>query len=81
MPDEVDPYQKPQELLNVSPKGLVPALMLNAFNPPRALNESTVILDFLEEYVRPKIQALVKKAYDHAVSLQSPPIAAYFHQR
>ncbi|KAG0694027.1 glutathione S-transferase [Suillus ampliporus] len=38
---EVDPYQKPQELLNVSPKGLVPALMLNAFNPPRALNEST----------------------------------------
>ncbi|KAJ8587367.1 glutathione S-transferase [Rhizopogon salebrosus TDB-379] len=46
--NEVDPYQKPQELLNVSPKGLVPALALNVFNPPRALHESTVILDFLE---------------------------------
>ncbi|TBU56429.1 thioredoxin-like protein [Dichomitus squalens] len=46
---EVDPYKKPAELLELSPKGLVPALRLNAHNPPKALNESTVIVDFLEE--------------------------------
>ncbi|KAH0834781.1 glutathione S-transferase [Lanmaoa asiatica] len=48
---EVDPYKKPKELLELSPKGLVPALKLNNYNPPRALNESTVIMDFLEECV------------------------------
>ena len=49
--DEVDPYKKPAELLEVSPKGLVPALKLHTYTPPRALNESTVILEYLEEYV------------------------------
>ena len=49
--DEVDPYKKPKELLEVSPKGLVPGLKLHNFNPPRALNESTVILEYVEEYV------------------------------
>lgn len=49
MADEVDPYKKPADLLEVSPKGLVPALKLNTFTPPRAVNESTVILDYLEE--------------------------------
>ena len=49
--DEVDPYKKPKELLDLSPKGLVPALRLNSYTPPRALNESTVIMDFLEEFV------------------------------
>ncbi|RDX46479.1 glutathione S-transferase C-terminal-like protein [Lentinus brumalis] len=44
---EVDPYKKPAELLELSPKGLVPALRLDGYNPPRALNESTVIMDFL----------------------------------
>ncbi|KAF8590762.1 glutathione S-transferase [Ramaria rubella] len=47
--DEVDPYKKPDDLLEVSPKGLVPALKLNNHNPPKALNESTVILEYLEE--------------------------------
>jgi glutathione S-transferase len=47
--DEVDPYKKPKELLEVSPKGLVPGLKLSNFSPPRALNESTVILEYLEE--------------------------------
>lgn len=47
--DEVDPYQKPAELLEVSPKGLVPGLRLNNFDPPRGLNESTVLLEYLEE--------------------------------
>ncbi|EIW56026.1 glutathione S-transferase C-terminal-like protein [Trametes versicolor FP-101664 SS1] len=46
---EVDPYKKPAELLELSPKGLVPALRLNNFDSPRALNESTIIIDFLEE--------------------------------
>jgi glutathione S-transferase len=50
--DEVDPYKKPAELLEVSPKGLVPALKLHTYTPPRALNESTVILEYLEEYVQ-----------------------------
>lgn len=49
--DEVDPYKKPKELLEVSPKGLVPGLRFDRYNPPRSLNESTVILDFLEEWV------------------------------
>ncbi|KZT39417.1 hypothetical protein SISSUDRAFT_1045579 [Sistotremastrum suecicum HHB10207 ss-3] len=46
---EVDPYKKPKSLLELSPKGLVPALRLETFDPPRALNESTVILEFLED--------------------------------
>ncbi|KAI0684545.1 glutathione S-transferase [Cytidiella melzeri] len=47
---EIDPYKKPPELLEVSPKGLVPALKLNYTTPPRALNESTVILEYLEDF-------------------------------
>jgi hypothetical protein len=48
---EVDPYIKPKELLEISPKGLVPGLKLNSYDPPRAVNESTVIMDYLEECV------------------------------
>lgn len=47
--DEVDPYKKPKDLLEVSPKCLVPGLKLNNFHPPRALNESTVILEYINE--------------------------------
>ncbi|KAI0064996.1 glutathione S-transferase, partial [Artomyces pyxidatus] len=47
--DEVDPYKKPKELLEVSPKGLVPGLKLHRYDPPRALNESTVIMEYIEE--------------------------------
>jgi len=46
---EVDLSNKPAELLEVSPKGLVPGLKLNKYTPARALNESTVILAFLED--------------------------------
>ena len=49
MADEVDPYKKPPELLEVSPKGLVPALKFNNLEKPRSLNESIVILEYLEE--------------------------------
>ncbi|KAG5734273.1 hypothetical protein E4T56_gene20583 [Termitomyces sp. T112] len=51
---EVDPYKKPLDLLQVSPKGLVPGLKLNNYNPPRALNESTVILEYLEDLASTK---------------------------
>ncbi|THH19641.1 hypothetical protein EW146_g1573 [Bondarzewia mesenterica] len=43
------PYQKPKELLEVSPKGLVPGLKLHKYDPPRSLNESTVIMEYLED--------------------------------
>jgi len=46
---EVNPYKKPKELLDVSPKGLVPGLRFNRYSPPRSLNESTVIMEFLED--------------------------------
>lgn len=49
--DEVDPYAKPKELLEVSPKGLVPGLKLHKYDPPRALNESTVIMEYVEKCV------------------------------
>ncbi|KAF4619420.1 hypothetical protein D9613_004856 [Agrocybe pediades] len=76
--NEVDPYKKPKELLEVSPKGLVPGLRLNRYNPPRSLNESTVILDFLEDLAasttrrsilppisNPYARALVRLQADH----------------
>jgi len=75
---EVDPYKKPKELLEVSPKGLVPGLRLNSFNPPRSLNESTVILEYLEDLAsgtsrrsllppatNPYARALVRLQADH----------------
>lgn len=87
---EVDPYKKPQELLNVSPKGLVPALMLHAFDPPRALNESTVILDFLEDIAAksthrslfplstdPYAKALVRLQSDHISRTLVPAFYRY----
>lgn len=49
--DEVDPYKKPPELLEVSPKGLVPALRFHDSDIRKSLHESTVILEYLEEYV------------------------------
>ncbi|KAF7290923.1 Glutathione transferase [Mycena chlorophos] len=50
--DEVDPYKKPADLLEVSPKGLVPGLKLHKYSPPRGLNESTVILEYVEDLAR-----------------------------
>ena len=47
--DEVDPHNNPAQLVELSPKGLVAALRLDKFDPPRALNESTIIMDFLEK--------------------------------
>ncbi|RDB20144.1 Riboflavin transporter MCH5 [Hypsizygus marmoreus] len=87
---EVDPYKKPQELLEVSPKGLVPGLKLNNFNPPRALNESTVILEFLEDlaatstgrsllpsHTNPYARALVRLQADHVNRTLVPAFYRY----
>ncbi|KAF4581330.1 hypothetical protein EYR40_002918 [Pleurotus pulmonarius] len=76
--NEVDPYKKPKELLEVSPKGLVPGLKLHEYNPPRGLNESTVILEYLEAIAEnttkrsllppstnPYARALVRLQADH----------------
>lgn len=51
----MDPYKKPKDLVEVSPKGLVPALRLtgsfasSAGKPAVGVSESTVILDFLQD--------------------------------
>ncbi|KAJ7126447.1 glutathione S-transferase [Mycena crocata] len=74
--DEVDPYKKPAELLEVSPKGLVPGLKLHNYSPPRSLNESTVILEYFEDLAArttkrsllptdPYARALVRLQCDH----------------
>ncbi|KIY48839.1 hypothetical protein FISHEDRAFT_65593 [Fistulina hepatica ATCC 64428] len=73
---EVDPYKKPQDLLEISPKGLVPGLKLNQYHPPRSLNESTVIVEYLEDLAKsasnrsllptdPYARGLVRLQVDH----------------
>lgn len=51
---EVDPYKKPKELLEVSPRGLVPGLKLNDYDPPRAVAESSIIMEYLDELAKSK---------------------------
>ncbi|KAJ7044798.1 glutathione S-transferase [Mycena alexandri] len=69
------PYQ-PADLLEVSPKGLVPGLKLHKYTPARGLNESTVILEYLEDIAAnttkrsllptdPYARALVRLQSDH----------------
>lgn len=43
---EVDPYKKPQSLLDVNPRGLVPAIR---HGPTWSTYESTVIMEYLED--------------------------------
>ncbi|EPQ25676.1 uncharacterized protein PFL1_06748 [Pseudozyma flocculosa PF-1] len=45
---EVDPYAKPKALLDLNPRGLVPALKLGK-SEGKGLGESTVIMEYLEE--------------------------------
>ncbi|KAH9880118.1 hypothetical protein J1614_002144 [Plenodomus biglobosus] len=60
---EVNPYHKPQALLDLNPRGLVPTLQYQ--NKP--LYESTVLCEFLEEaFSEHKPQLLPKDAYDRA---------------
>jgi len=87
---EVDPYSKPADLLEVSPKGLVPALRLDSYDPPRAVNESTVILEFLEDLAStttgrsllppisdPYARALVRLQADHVNRTLVPAFYRY----
>ncbi|THV04417.1 hypothetical protein K435DRAFT_816962 [Dendrothele bispora CBS 962.96] len=76
---EVDPYKKPKDLLELSPKGLVPALRLDNVRTPKALNESTVILEYINDLAEqqsngrsllppltnPYARALVRLQSDH----------------
>lgn len=60
---EVNPYQKPQSLLDLNPRGLVPTLQYK--NKP--LYESTVLCEFLEEaYPDHTPHLLPKDPYDRA---------------
>lgn len=43
---EVDPYKKPKSLLDVNPRGLVPAIR---HGPTWSTHESTVIMEYLED--------------------------------
>ncbi|KIK64605.1 hypothetical protein GYMLUDRAFT_258700 [Collybiopsis luxurians FD-317 M1] len=77
---EVDLRKKPRDpdLLEISPNALVPALKLNNFNPPKGLNESTVILEYINDLAEttkgksllppltnPYARALVRLQCDH----------------
>ncbi|KAF8318237.1 glutathione S-transferase [Clavulina sp. PMI_390] len=42
-------FEPPKDLFILSPKGLVPALQLGNTSPPRGLNESLVILEYINE--------------------------------
>lgn len=46
---EVNPYNKPDSLLVLNPRGLVPTLSCPTETGPKPLYESTVILEYLEE--------------------------------
>lgn len=61
---EVDPYKKPESLLEVNPRGLVPALRHGDWG----CYESTVLL----EYVRPACPALLTRRDTQDLSLVIP---------
>ncbi|KAJ5710511.1 hypothetical protein N7488_004667 [Penicillium malachiteum] len=55
---EVNPYNKPDHLLAANPRGLVPTLLCPSQNGTKALYESTVLLEYLEDAYpdnRPKL--------------------------
>lgn len=49
---QVDPYKKPKDLLEVSPRGLVPGLRLNDTTPPRAVAESSIVMEYIDELAK-----------------------------
>lgn len=64
---EVNPYNKPDSLLTLNPRGLVPTLSTPADPHPRPLYESTVILEYLEEaYPDHQSRFLPDDAYERA---------------
>lgn len=64
---EVNPYNKPESLLSLNPRGLVPTLSCPTDPGPRPLYESTVILEYLEEaYPHHKPHFLPQDPYERA---------------
>lgn len=64
---EVNPYNKPESLLSLNPRGLVPTLSCPTGPQPRPLYESTVILEYLEEaYPNHKPHFLPQDPYERA---------------
>ncbi|KAJ5145560.1 uncharacterized protein N7515_000124 [Penicillium bovifimosum] len=64
---EVNPYNKPDSLLTLNPRGLVPTLSTPADPHPRPLYESTVILEYLEEaYPDHQPRLLPEDVYERA---------------
>ncbi|XP_006461295.1 hypothetical protein AGABI2DRAFT_204991 [Agaricus bisporus var. bisporus H97] len=62
---EVNPYKKEKHFLDINPKGLVPAVEYKG----KALYESLVLLEFLEEaYPTVKPSLLPAEPYDRAVA-------------
>jgi glutathione S-transferase len=45
---------KPDSLLEVSPRGLVPGLKLNDSTPPRAVAESSIVMEYIDELAKSK---------------------------
>ena len=48
---EVDPYKKPQQLLDVNPRGLVPGIAHGNWG----IGESTVLMEYVSFYTPVKI--------------------------
>jgi glutathione S-transferase len=68
----VNPYHKPESLLKLNPRGLVPTLSVpygKDSSAPKPLYESTVVLEYLEEaFPDQKPRFLPDDAYDRARS-------------
>ena len=60
---EVNPYKKDKQYLAINPKGLVPALVHRG----RALNESQIILEYLED-ISPDPPLFPKDPFDRAIA-------------
>ena len=61
--NEVNPYKKDKEYLAINPKGLVPALVHHG----RALNESQIILEYLED-ISPDHPLFPQDPFDRAIA-------------
>ena len=59
---EINPYKKDREYLQINPKGLVPALTYHGRN----LNESQVIMEYLEDISSPDSSMYPKDPMDRA---------------
>lgn len=61
--EEIDPYNKTEEFLKFNPRGLVPVIVHNG----KAIYESTVCLEYMDEAWPDKPKLMPKDPYDRAV--------------